>query len=214
MSSIQHLVVALAWLLLASPSAATFISQDLVPGSGDGLITYDLQTGIEWLDITATTNVSYNQVRTGYGGYTTADGFRFANSDQLTQLCLDAGVTGSGFEGNLASAPGAKQLLDLLGSTYSDVVSGSFGENYNYVSATGMVDGRSLCSLTVRFRQDGSFINGTRDCGFAGPGADTASSGIGSWLVRPIPEPSTLLLVSLGLIGLSVRDRLRSQVLV
>jgi PEP-CTERM motif len=220
MSIIRPVVATAAWVLIATPSAGLLVSQDLVPGSGDGLVTYDTQSGLEWLDLTATINASYNEVWNGYGSFTTNHGFRFAELDVVLQLYSNAGAWYSGYPGDEASAPGAKQLLDLMGSTNSSTHTSPdpYYGTYTYLTSSGMHDRGDMngipeassyvCNLTVRIRSDGNLINGAHDCGITGLDVDTPSPHYGSYLVRAIPEPSTGLLVSLGLVGLaSTRPR-------
>lgn len=60
------LTVFVALLLLQTGQAsAVLISADYSSGSGDGLLTRDTDSGLDWLDITLTVNQTYDQVRTG-----------------------------------------------------------------------------------------------------------------------------------------------------
>ena len=67
----KKLVAGLATVLFflggAGMLSATLISTDLIEGSGDGLLTFDTETLLEWLDLTETTNQSYNDVMAGFG---------------------------------------------------------------------------------------------------------------------------------------------------
>lgn len=71
--------------MLTKPASAVLISTDLLT-AGDGLLTLDTATGLEWLDLTQTVGQSYNSVFAGFGGYTTTQGFGFANTTQVSQL--------------------------------------------------------------------------------------------------------------------------------
>lgn len=78
--------------LVVIPDAnAGLVSQDLTT-AGDNLITYDSDTGFSWLDLTTTAGRSYDEVAGGYGGFTTALGFRYATGDEVGRLFSDAGV--------------------------------------------------------------------------------------------------------------------------
>jgi hypothetical protein len=57
--------------------------------SGDCKLTRDSRTGLDWLDITATFDQSYNSVAAGFGGYTTTQGFRFATRSEVETLFAD-----------------------------------------------------------------------------------------------------------------------------
>ncbi|MBA3752587.1 MAG: hypothetical protein H0X01_00200 [Nitrospira sp.] len=69
------------------------IQQDLVPGSGDQLLTLDTDSNLQWLNLTATAGRSYNEVMGGFGGFTTTHGFQYADGGQIGALCSHAGIT-------------------------------------------------------------------------------------------------------------------------
>lgn len=69
------------------------IQQDLVPGSGDQLLTLDTDTNLQWLNLTATAGRSYNEVMSGFGGFTTTHGFGYADGAQISALCSHAGIS-------------------------------------------------------------------------------------------------------------------------
>ena len=72
------------------------VQQNLVPGTGDHLITLDTETNLEWLSLNATANLSYLEVLGGAGGYTTTYGFRYATGEEIGQLQQHAGITKHG----------------------------------------------------------------------------------------------------------------------
>ena len=69
------------------------VQQNLVPGTGDHLITLDTDTNLEWLSLNATLNLSYLEVLGGAGGYTTTYGFRYATGAEIGLLLQHAGIT-------------------------------------------------------------------------------------------------------------------------
>ncbi len=69
------------------------IQQDLVPGSGDQLLTFDTDTNLQWLNLTVTAGRSFNEVMGGFGGFTTTHGFQYADGGQISTLCSHAGIT-------------------------------------------------------------------------------------------------------------------------
>lgn len=69
------------------------VQQNLVPGTGDHLITLDTDTNLEWLSLNATANLSYLDVLGGAGGYTTTYGFRYATGQEISLLHQHAGIT-------------------------------------------------------------------------------------------------------------------------
>jgi hypothetical protein len=85
-----------------------------------GATTYDTETGLEWLDVTATLNVSAHDILVGgYGGYVAA-GWTLGTVEQLDALFVHAGIplphdgtqTAAGFAG-------ANRLIGLLGASGS-----------------------------------------------------------------------------------------------
>jgi hypothetical protein len=63
--------------ILAAPIAyGAPLSQRDLENTGDGLISYDEATQLEWLDLTLTVNISYDEIIGGYGNYITSVGNR------------------------------------------------------------------------------------------------------------------------------------------
>jgi hypothetical protein len=217
----------LAQVLLAQSAQAALLAGDLAI-SGDGLITKDSLTGLEWLDLTATQGASFDQVTAGFGGYTTEKGFRFANAAEVDALFASALA---GKVGDFTSTPtvqnqvpasyyAAREINDLLGVTQTLGLgrSGTYYFSNGYVapvSSTGTVSTLSIGSLltsdqVINPTQTG-VISRTRGeiqrfnfQNAAAVGANLA----GSYLVRssaPVkstPEPSALLGSAIVLTGL------------
>ncbi len=90
--------------------------------TGDCLLTQDTKTGLEWLDLNATVNRSYDDVAAGFGGYTTS-GFRFASRSEVDQLFANAIATVTAADG---STIGQRALLpETLGATFASSGSGA-----------------------------------------------------------------------------------------
>lgn len=81
------------------------IQQDLIPGSGDQLLTLDTDTNLQWLNLTTTAGRSYNEVMGGFGGFTTTHGFQYADGAQISALCGHAGMTKGLTEPALTPSP-------------------------------------------------------------------------------------------------------------
>jgi hypothetical protein len=210
----------LAQVFLAQSAQAALLAGDLAT-SGDGLITKDSLTGLEWLDLTATQGASFDQVTAGLGGYTTEKGFRYANAAEVNALFTSAL---EGKVGNFQSSPGvsfqipaayfaAREINDLLGVTQTlGGRTSDFRNSLGYVapvSATGTVAVVSIASNLTRFQADSTFVTRGEVQGFnfVSPTA-LGSSVVGSYLVRssaPVkstPEPSSLLGGAIVLTGL------------
>jgi hypothetical protein len=189
-----------ALLLAAGPSRAALIEADWL-AAGDGLLTVDPDTGLQWLDWTASTNLSVDQVMAQLGSGGTFDGFRYATEAEVTQLYVDAGIP---------DAPGitaanlipVQELLALVGVTGTGGL-GPFAIGWTASFSGGL---RVQASLTDRSDDLGQATFVT----VLGFGDDFATSTWGHALVRVVPEPGTasLFAVSLALLAV-VRRRLR-----
>lgn len=213
-------IALLAQILLAQSAQAALLSGDLVT-AGDGLITTDSRTGLEWLDLTATKGASYDAVAAGFGGYTTQNGFRFASLAEVNTLqasALEGKVDFVRLTSNVndlltAQYFAAAEINRLLGVTFPMSGNGFvLNSTVGYVapaSATGIVTslsiGSELTSVSnspVRSRRGVSreftFTNSTT----------VGSNTVGSFLVRnsaPVqstPEPSLLMGSAIVLTGL------------
>ncbi|MEQ9407602.1 MAG: PEP-CTERM sorting domain-containing protein [Fuerstiella sp.] len=194
------------------PSAhAGFIEVDLF-SSGDGLVTLDTNTGLEWLDVTATVGLSVNDVLGGTGGWT-ALGFRYAGSDELEQLFLSSapGSTVSFYAFTANNFAGASLLVDLLGNSLdSPVFPGSQGyvdpgtsDLFSEGTAHASFYQVRISDSTGRFHPtQGSFSL-----------ADSSAT-IGSFLVRDVsavPEPASMYVFTIGALGLGIAARRRTR---
>lgn len=186
---------------LLSPAAnATLISRDW-QFTGDNGLTVDTVTHLEWLDLTYTSGQSYNDVLSQVGVAGAFAGFRYATVDDVTTLFEDAGIPDVGgiSSGNYVPVNNllgqVGRLVSLAGGAWSHAITGtSAGTDLQYYSNLQLTVG------APPFR------------GIAQPQAgtiatDSAFSDSGSWLVRTVPEPSTLLLLAPGLLLVARRKR-------
>jgi hypothetical protein len=92
---------------MTSTSYAALINQ--------GLTTLDDDTNLEWLDVTATANLSYDGAKAS--SFASTDGFRHATLSEITTLYTNAGITD--FSGNLSAGnfSPAANIVTLLGQT-------------------------------------------------------------------------------------------------
>ena len=107
------------------------VQQNLVPGTGDHLITLDTDTNLEWLSLNATANLSYLDVLGGTGGYTTTYGFRYATGQEIGLLHQHAGITKFAITQVVpfpqSNHVAMETLIELMGgiALYPSVASGS-----------------------------------------------------------------------------------------
>lgn len=112
----------LACACIASPIAAELVPVDF-NAPGDGLLTRDMITGLEWLDLSVTHGLSFNEVaaQTEVGG--SLEGFRHATREEVVLLWQHAGLVDIDLPGYLnytaANYPGALNLFELVGGVIS-----------------------------------------------------------------------------------------------
>jgi len=182
-------------------NAIPLFERDLINGSGDGLITLDTSTGLEWLDLTASTNRSYVDISTQFEAGGAYEGFRYATNDEVQMLFTIAGISD---DFTIANYIPAVELVSLLGSTSSNSsqtwARGLSGTEYSSFSST-----THYWMPDIEIRSSGGTANADVN-GFASLGYSAPS--IGSWLVREasVPEPSIILLLISGLfLQISIR---------
>lgn len=214
------LAISLLGMSSATLTHAALITRDFVAGSGDALLTYDSNTGLEWLDSTITDGRSFTEVNAGWGGWTTKSGFRHATMAELRELFFSAGVTPNILY-DTYSTPSDVTYVDriidltrLLGPTfiYEDegspmqrrsvmgFVADDYNDNPDYAGFGRYADigFYQLGWTTYAWAQDGSSTQVQRSGQYGG---------LGSFLVResvitPVPEPTTLALSGVGLLAL------------
>lgn len=199
---IRYLAVALAitFLMHLTPSASASISQYNDPGlaTTDGNnITVDSDTGLEWLDWTATTNNSYEEIfsRLEPGG--NLEGFQYATLGEVSAL-----FTNMGLFGNLSSLdihfPNTTSLND--GGVSATSALGYLGNTayYNGFEESYAVIGESINAGHHRYATVSNY-GGESKSEVVNNQADVNSNlQVGHALVRAsstgsVPEPSSVL---------------------
>lgn len=188
----KNMIMAMVLLMLLSIQCfAELVSRD-DSLHGPGSITLDTDTGLEWLDVTKTTNLSANFVTSQLvrgGGF---EGFRYATIAELTTLFAHAGIPqisfGSGTLDPTNYAP-VVRLLDLIGATIpSSQTFGLLGDASPFVPtnlAIGVLQAFSHPSLGLVGSADPVQASGDRN---------SASQTVGSFLVRVTPQRAIELL--------------------
>jgi hypothetical protein len=122
-TSARRAFVASLVVLAAAPSAyAELVSMD--SDYGPGTITHDTETGIDWLDLTLTTNRSVVDITAQLGPGGEFEGFRYAVAADITTLWTHAGIVDITTQGPIdggdfteANFDPANMLADLFGVT-------------------------------------------------------------------------------------------------
>ena len=148
---------------------------------GDALVTRDTDTGLDWLDLTESTNLSFDQVEADVGGFI-SDGWRHATGAEVCTLFASVGAEPSpcpgGFVGGLPCCA-LFGLVDLIGFIWIT----------NQFSSFGLYDDGDPSQPGGVGFAEAVFIFGTgwtevRDDQRA---SDLASPTEGNFLVRPSP---------------------------
>lgn len=178
-----------ATFTIVDSTPTALVAVDYVVGSGDKYITRDYQSRLDWLDVTLTSNQTYDEVRTGEWY---AQGFRHATREELRQLFLHAGTPDDSFDTSITYPIETRMLIDLLGGTSTNSILGFCGTDFfgNSITISSHPIGAPFSALLGKI----NYIDLSNSAGvilgeahFTGgqPFSNEASPDYGSFLVRP-----------------------------
>lgn len=188
-TSVRLLASAALGLLLAAPASAVLVD------SGNEMV--DQGTGLIWLDLTETLGDSINTALTNNPSYT------LATTDQVAEMFTNAGFTDIGGLATVADRPAAEFLIDSLGCTASDIVCAglnAYGRGFAAIGGGFYAPSYRISSVPANSGDAVVLSLFSTD-----PTVGVGDRGV--YLVRPIPEPGTALMLGLGLVGLALRGR-------
>lgn len=201
----------------------------------------DTETGLNWLDVTATVNRSYNDISGQFVAGGEFYGWRYATSNEFNSLL--SSYTGIVAVGNArtittGTTPSVDGVVELFGSTLDSSWTARFGETWD--SYNGYAEGSGIdFTLGILSESDNpvanqrqvaaiwdnenngqalDFFNAEHRQVFIGD----AKTDIGSYLVQgktssgpaAVTEPQTIVLFGLGLLGLSMTRKRKKMALI
>jgi len=204
MEILKLATVTIALVLSTSVNAAT-ISTDW-QSTGDNLITVDTVSGLEWLDVTETFAMTYNEVTAQLGANGTYDGFRYATTDEVIALWENFNIDMSpgGTRNEVPGIdPNVATIASFLGDTFllqypSGFATGVFGLTGTNAPYPDM---KNMLGVMAVIPNDYTTYY---PAGSANQNIDRTSFGQGSYLVKAsvVPVPAAVWLFGSGLVGL------------
>ena len=188
-------------IVLSTSANAAVVSADW-QSVGDNLVTRDTASGLDWLDLTITDGMSYDQVISKLLPGGQFDGFRLATSAEVITLWRNFGIDLS--QSALWQTSGYNPLLDVavtfLGSTYNtDPIT------YPYGGADGITSDVPPFGLLLHDVLGATYYSGFTYYYRDNNVARTDSGGYinsGAYLVQAVSVPAAVWLFGSGLFGL------------
>jgi len=204
----RALLIGMLSCLLASVASADALL-DL------GTVTRDPATGLDWLDLTESLGLSYDDVVNGVGNDLAAQGWRHATAAEVCALFATYALAPEpcGVDNRTASRPSTgavETLIDLFGNTgaviavsatppHDAVVTGSAGLLDDSDGTQAVGEGTLGHNLLNGDEQTSVFVNWLT--------AITVDPTRGNFLVRPAPEPTGGAADVLAVLGLAALRR-------
>lgn len=218
-------ILAIAFLVLSGTAAHAGLSSESHPIFGPASLTKDPAQGLFWLTPTATVGLSFVEVSDLLATDSRFAGFRVATLSELETLYTEAGIVDinvPGFGalyGTSENVHGVEYLQGLTGLTYSVQIAGqSLAETAGFVGNTSINPVNGFLSVEIGnivLRDNIPTVSGPMSFASAystwgSLPVGTQAEGVDTWLVSSVPEPSSWVSLSLGLLAIGV-IRLRAN---
>jgi hypothetical protein len=187
----------------------------------EGSITYDPNTGLRWLDVTQSINLSHDYVASQFGPGGQFFGFRYATSAEVSLLFTDGGIPNPyGIGPQNSDSPAYLSLIGMLGATLTLAQTNGQGQyTYGITSTTGFLNADPAPGLAyvLAMLNISAIADNLCNCQYADAAQGlifpTAHDQlIGSFLVAtPLPAALPLFATGLGALGLLGWRRKRKQ---
>ena len=205
----KSLLMCILLLGVVSSAQATKINDLLVRdyfSTGDGLITYDRSTNLEWLDLPYTEGLSINDIESS--AFFVDDGWGWASSleyEALMTTWSDPALTTRTVTNDVEGIVNATYLLKLIGSSSTSEIVG-FSRNFERVLCGISNNTTEYCHETRSFNisageyAESKSVDITNYFGFR---ESDSRSFVGAFLVRPsvVPVPAAAWLFGSALLG-------------
>ena len=198
-------------LVLSTSVNAAIISVDW-QSAGDNLITKDTNNGLEWLDLTATSSRSYNDISSKLGADQEFDGWRYATTTEISGFFDSFGGDSNFYNGWSTQNNG---LFDVIAPYWGDLMCEEIGCVQPGDGASSFITSESDPVYGTAWQRYGYLYDNVYDLLSATEDRVDLDSGpvsvdeagnyrFGSALVRAsvVPVPAAVWLFGSGLIGL------------